>query len=151
MFGFLAALGPIGAVAAVAGTVGVAVLASGSNSSKRTDEDLVRHDYNESKKDLIQEEIDLYIEKQITRVRKKYEIDISINTTILELSTSSELESRYGLFGNMKSLNLNETPIVEVLSENTTFTTRIKNTKSNINELTSAIKLLKEAKNEFTA
>ncbi len=51
----------------------------------------------------------------------------------------------------MKSLNLNETPIVEVLSENTAFTTRIKNTKSNINELTSAIKLLKEAKNEFTA
>lgn len=165
MFGFL------GDVAEFAVEVGVEVLDSGSYNNYVADdydfdcgfdyednyailgydENYVKHDYNESKKDLIQGEIDLYIEEQITSVREKYEIDIFIDTTILELSTSSEFENLYSSLDNMKSLNLNKTPMVEVLSENTTFTTRIKNTKSNINELTSAIKLLKEAKNEFTA
>ena len=120
MFGFLAALGPIGIAAAVVGTVAtVAMSSSSSSSSSSSNRREVEEDYKKNKKDELQGDIENYINQQTRYIKQKYNTDISIN--------------------NIK---------VKIINTDKSLNKRIKKVKTSTQEIQQVINILLEAKNE---
>lgn len=92
MFGFLAALGPVGMVAAVVGTVAVGVMASDSGSSSRSDDsDDLRRRAKNNEKNSIKDKIESFKLSSIKMINTRYKENITF--TGVELKVTETLNS----------------------------------------------------------
>jgi len=99
MFGFLAALGPVGIAAAVIGTVGTAIVASNSGSSGSSDNEerarrRARRRQEESDRASINAEIDSFKSSSIKRIKIKYKEDITFVEKKLKLQNNHTSHAR---------------------------------------------------------
>lgn len=97
MFGFLAALGPVGIAAAVVGTVGAAAYGAMSDddyetttySNKSEKEAEARRKVEKTKKENLLNEIESYKKAQSKRLKKKYDVNIKFNKTVISGSNKN--------------------------------------------------------------
>ena len=102
MFGFLAALGPVGIAAAVIGTVGTAIVASNSGSSGSSGSSdneerarrRARRRQEESDRASINAEIDSFKSSSIKRIKIKYKEDITFVEKKLKLQNNHTSHAR---------------------------------------------------------
>jgi hypothetical protein len=107
MFGFLAALGPVGIAAAVVGTVGVAAYGAlkddeyerTTHSNKSEKEAEIVGATKTEKNNKIHQDIKAYKSKQVKRFKDKYDIDINFYSD--KSKSSSEVNSIFGAFGGV--------------------------------------------------
>ena len=148
MFGFLAALGPVGLAAAVVGTAATVVMASssssGGGSGKNSNRREVENEYKEDKTERIKADIDDYIEVQTQYIKQKYNVDIVINDPAdLLFSNISRLITK-----DKNSIN---DSLIHIVEQDTALEIAIKKLENDISDTETAIDLLKGEKSEVVS
>jgi Fe2+ transport system protein B len=158
MFGaLLGALGPVGWVAGGLITVAtVAAASSSGGSSRSTNSASVKRKYKEDKSKKIQDDIDEYIVDQIAHIGIKYNTIILINDIIIR--TSSKLDPILSSSFNTITDTITDTlkaktdtdisTIVIIVKKDESLQKEIKKLKSNTDEISSVIEILRGSKIE---
>ena len=152
MFGFLAALGPVGIAAAVIGTAGAVAY-----SYLKDDEDTINTNtsdscHHASKNEIIKNQIKNYKMKQKKRIKKNYHIDIKFVTEYQKKNTKLNVnESTYGILGvaalAYEIADFGYKKRVIILDDELNRFNKIKEIEDEIEELSHLSKELMELKN----
>lgn len=138
-------LGPIIAVAGGKLLYDAITDDSGSSSSNRSS---VEREYKEDKKEKIQDDISDYIDKQIAFIKQKYNSDITIENNAAEKSTGSMFTNNNITMDDFIIRHKRQEPTVEVINKDEIIAKEIKRLKSNTDELSSVVEILRGAKIE---
>lgn len=146
MFGFLAALGPVGITTAAIGTIGYAIynyVKEDENESLDIEQN-VAINHHDKKNNLIKQKIKNYKQMQKKKIKKQYGIDIEFVSESSKIASSS-----LGMmYVNIDSFTMDYKTKVSIDDEIQKKDLLIKNSEKEIAELNKLLRELKELRNE---
>jgi len=132
-------------IAALVVGAGTAMASSGGSSSRNSNRREVQYDYDKSKKEDIQNDIEKYKENSIQKIKNNYNTDIEFvknNPSSFDETNDWFGESTVSLAHSIKKDK------VKIVNKNKIIKNEIKKLKNEVNEISILIEELETAKNE---